>query len=120
LLADLERGALGGAPNRGERVGRGIDLQDRDVLERIDALDLGRIAVLVVERDLELGRPRARIAVRNDHVTVGDDVPLRVPDEAGSGSGGDLGGAHGEAVDHDLTLPHEYRARSGGLEYADR
>src|SRR5690606_2830949 len=76
LLTDLELLALRDA-DRDEELLRRVDLEDGDVLARLEADDLRLEDLLVVEGDAEG-------ASAFDDVEVRDDVALLVPDEAGA------------------------------------
>ena len=84
--------AVAGAELRGIQA-LGLYLQDRDVVVAVKALDLGGVAVAVVEHDLDL--ITAGVGVLDD-VVVGEDVAVLADDEAGARDGG--GGGHAEDV----------------------
>ena len=71
-LADLERIGLA---DRGGRQPRGVDLDDRQVGEAVDAVDRARQHPAVLELDVELGPTL-------DDVMVGEDPAVRVEDDA--------------------------------------
>ena len=71
-LADLER--IGLADRRGREAGR-VDLDDREVGQRVDAVDRARQHAAVLQLDVEL------LATLDD-VVVGEDPAVRVEDDA--------------------------------------
>ena len=84
LLTDLQRILGVRKLDRSERAGRHIDLDDRDILARLDTDNFGWVRPLIVERDGEC-------ACALNHVKIRDDRSRIVPRETRPRASGHFG-----------------------------